>query len=444
MAFTSFSSGNTSAALALIMLLVCGAAIVAPVSAATKYLGGSPLFSASVIGVNEFTPGQDATISILVKNSGVNIMKQVDQGTIEAEDLPTTAKFVRIGLTSDSDAIVVKTDPQMVGDIPANGNGVTVKFHATISTNATAGEYQLPLEIGYEYPRILQQENAEIFEYAYNSADDTLPVTIRIKPEVKIEVIEAVPDPLSAGTEGYLDLKIKNTGPENGSMASVKIIRSGNSAIIPTDSTVFIGDLPSGSVAECRFKIAASADATNQTYPVDVLVSYTNHEGTVVTSDPETIGIPVNAKTSFSVISPVAAVSAGSRSIIEVQYRNDGNLTAYATQSKISPHGAVTISNNVAYLGDLQPGKSATARYDVQVDGSADPAVYAFDSKLRFRDALGNSQESDTTIVNIQILPARAGTVAGLPVAVVVAGLILVIVAAGIVLLANRRRKRLQ
>jgi hypothetical protein len=442
MAFTSFS-GNTSAALAMIILLICSAAIVAPVSAATKYLGGSPSFSASVIGINEFTPGQDATISILVKNSGVNIMKQLDQGTIEAEDLPTTAKFVRIGLTSGSDEIVIKTDPQMVGDIPTGGDGVTVKFNAKISTNATTGEYQLPLAIGYEYPRVIQQENAEIFEYTYNTANDTLPVTIRIKPEVKIAVIETVPDPLSTGTEGYLHLKIKNTGPENGSMASVKIVRSGNGAVIPTDSTAFIGDFPSGSIADCRFKIAASTDATNQTYPVDVFVSYTNHEGTVVTSEPETIGIPVNAKTSFSVVSPVPSVAAGSHSIIEVQYRNDGRLTAYATQSQISPHGAVTIGNNVAYLGDIQPGESAIARYDVQVDGTMEPGEYAFDSKLRFRDALGNSQESDTVPVNLQILPAKTGTVAGLPVTIVVAGIILVIIAAGIVLLANRRRKKL-
>ena len=436
-------SGYAVAAFTIILLCICSAAIVAPVSAATKYLGGSPSFSASVIGVNEFAPGDDATISILVKNSGVSTMKQLDVGTIDAEDLPTTGKFVTIALTSGSDAIIIKTDPQMVGTIPSGGTGIPVTFKAKISANATTGEYQLPLVIGYEYPQVIRQEKADEFEYTYTEINDTFPLTIRIKPVVKIAVIAAVPDPMSVGTEGYLRLKVQNIGPENGSKATVKIIRSGSSAIIPTDSTAYIGDFPSGSVAECQFKIAASTEATKQTYPLDVLVSYTNREGTIVTSETETIGIPVDAKPGFTVISPVPAVAAGSHSTIEVRYQNNGNSTVYATQSRINPHGLVTINDNVAYIGDIHPGESATARYDVQVDGAAEPGVYTYDSKLRFRDALGNSQESDTISVNIQILPAKTGTVAGLPLGTVVAGIILVVIAAGIVLLAYQRRKKL-
>ncbi|MDD4136645.1 MAG: S-layer protein [Methanoregula sp.] len=440
MAFTSFP-GYTGTALVMIFLCICSAAVVAPVSAATKYLGGSPSFSASVVGVNEFSPGEDATISILVKNSGVSTMKQLDLGTIDYEDLPTTAKYVTIGLTSDSDAIVIKTDPQMVGSIPSGGTGVTVTFNAKISTNATTGEYQMPLAIGYQYPDVIRQEKADEFEYKYIAADDTLPVTIRIKPVVKIAILEAIPDPLSTGTEGYLHLKIKNVGPENGRMATVKIV--GGGAVIPTDSAIYIGDFPSGNVTECQFKIAASSEATNKSYPVGVYVSYTNREGAVVNSDPEIIGIPVNAKTSFIVTSPVPAVAAGSLSTIKIQYRNNGNLTVYAAQSRLTPHGLVTMDDNVAYLGDIQPGESATAQYDVQVDKAMEPGEYAFDSKLRFRDALGNSQESDTVMVNIQILPAKADTLAGLPI-VVVAGLIIVVIAAGIALYVYQRRKRLQ
>ncbi len=67
-------------AMVLFALLACGILIVAPVTAATKYLGGAPAFSAEVSGVNEFTPGEDTTISIVVKNSGVFTMKQTWQG----------------------------------------------------------------------------------------------------------------------------------------------------------------------------------------------------------------------------------------------------------------------------------------------------------------------------------------------------------------------------
>jgi len=442
MTSTSFST-HAGTVLMMMVLLISSALIITPVCAATqmvpipgsptttsKYLGGSPALSASIVGVNEFSPGEDASITILVKNKGVSIMKQLNQSTMVPDDLPTTAKFAKVGLKSLSDSIIVKTDPQAVSTILSGGTGTSLTYKATITTNATEGDYVLPVTIDYQYPTIQKQEKDTEFEYAYTNASVTVPVTIRIKPHVKIEVVEATPDPMAAGTDGYLTVKIKNAGPETGSMASAKLVRSGSSAIIPTSSTAFIGTFPSGNVTECRFKISASSDATDQVYPVNVVVSYTNREGTAVTSRAETIGIPVSGKISFSVITPtVPAVEAGSSGPIEVTYRNNGNLTVYNAQSQIIPHTPVSADSGVAYLGDILPGGSATARYDLTVDRSAEPGTYAFDSKIRFRDALATSQESDTIEVNVQILPAKAGTILGIPVTTAAAVLIIAIIA---------------
>ena len=455
MAITSFSN-HTFTAFAVISLLICSAVIAVPASAeiytqisgspatTATYLGGSPALSASVSGANEFAPGEDATITVNVKNSGVNTMKLLNQTAIEYSDLPTTAKFVTVKLTSDNDAITIKSDPQMVETILASGTGSAVQFKAKISSNATAGEYQLPLIINYKYPRIIKQQKDSEFEDTYNTAEVTVPVSIRIKPEAKIAVVEADPDLIAAGTGGYLRLKIKNIGPEDGSKATVKLARSGSSAIIPTDSTVFIGDFKSNSIVNCTFKIVASTDATNQTYPVDISVTYTNREGEIVTTGTETIGIPVNAKTSFTVISPVQSIAAGTESTIEVTYRNTGNLTIYNTQSRLTPHGLVTSDSNQAFLGTIGPGESVTAHYNVQVDALAEPGEYLFDSKLRYRDALDTSQESDTVPVTVQVLPAKQSTIAGIPVSTIAAGIILVVIAAGAGLLAYRRKKSMQ
>ena len=443
MAITRFSI-NTRMALAVIALIICCAAIMAPVSAATKYLGGSPVFSASVTGTNEFTPGEDATISILVKNTGVSTMKQLDLGTIDYEDLPTTAKFVTVSLASPTDAIIIKSDPQMIGDVKADGTAATVQIKAKISANATTGEYQLPLTLAYKYSEDIHQEKADVYEYVYTNEEVTVPVTVRIKPEVKIAIVESNPDTIATGTEGYLRLTIRNIGPEDGTMATAKLVRSGSSAIIPTDSTVFIGDFPSGGVVNCSFKLTASTDATNQTYPVNVYVTYTNREGEVVTTETETIGIPVNAKTSFTVTSQEPSIAAGTSGTIEVTYRNNGNLTVYNAQSRLSPHGLVTLDNNLAFLGTIGAGESVTAQYDVVVDKAAEIGEYTFDSTLRYRDALGNSQESDTIAVTLQVLPAKQDTIAGLPISTIVIGIILVVIVAGIGLYAYRRKKSMQ
>jgi len=412
--------GSAGTAIVLLTLLACSVLIAAPASAVTQHLGTGPSFTAAVIGTNEFVPGEDATIRILVKNNGLNSMKQVAMGTIQPEDQQNTAKTVTIGLNSSEDAVIIKTDPQMVGDIQG-GNSVTIAFMAKISSNATDGEYQLPLTLHYKYPRVIVQEQADVFEFTYNEADVTLPLTIRIKPQVKAEVIEAVPEQLTKGSEGYLSLKIRNAGPENGTMASVKLIRNGQSPIIPIDSTLFIGDFPSGGIVASRYKISVSQDASNQTYPVDLVVSYTNREGTVVKSSVTTVGVPVNAKPVFTIQSAIPEVSRGAGKIIDVQYRNDGNVPVYYAQARITQHDPITISDNNAYLGEIAPGASATARYEVQADGAAEITTYSFDSTVRYRDASGTSLESDTIPVQISVVPA-ASTPAG---TLVLAGCIL-------------------
>jgi hypothetical protein len=428
--------GYSGTARVFLALLLCSILTAVPAAALTQHLGEGPSFTAAVNGVNEFVPGEDTTISILVKNTGLNSMKQVMMGTIQPEDQQNTAKTTTIGLGSAGDAVLIRTDPQYVGDI-LGGNSVTVQYRAKISANATDGEYTLPLTIRYKYLRVIVQERADMFEFAYNEAEDTIPVTIRIQPHVKAEVIDAVPEQLISGSEGYLNLTIRNAGLENGTMASVKLIRNGQSPIIPASSTVFIGNYPSGGIVTCRYKVSVSKDATNQTYPVDLAVTYTNREGTVVTSSKVTIGVPVNDKPAFSIVSVVPEVPRGANQIIEVRYRNDGVITVHAAQARITPHDPVTFSDNNAYLGDIAPGASATARFQVAADSAADPAVYSLDSTIRFRDASDTSLESETIPVQLKVVPAAGGISA-----LAIAGGIIALIVIGIAFLVYRQKNK--
>ena len=170
-------SGVSGIALVLLTQLACSILIATPASAVTQHLGDGPSFTAMLAGNNEFVPGADTTITLLVKNTGLNAMKQVAMGTIEPEDQQNTAKTITISLASAGDAVIIKTDPQMVGDI-RGGNSVTVHFRAKISENATEGEYQLPLTLQYRYLRVIVQEKADVFEFTYNEVEDTIPVLL--------------------------------------------------------------------------------------------------------------------------------------------------------------------------------------------------------------------------------------------------------------------------
>ena len=423
----------------IIVFLVLGLCCTLPVMGVTTYLGGSPRMSAAIAGTNEFTPGQDTTISVTLQNSGVNNLEFVKIGTIERDDIPTTAKLVTVGLSAGDAPVVVKNDPQALGDIKSRGV-VSISFHTKILSAATEGEYQLPLTISYTYLASSDQGSSDVLQFNYKQVSETIPITIKIKPQVRIEVLESVPENLYVGAEGYLNLKIKNGGIEDGKKAVVKLIRNDASPIIPTDNSVFIGDFPRNGTVTSRYKVAISSDAEKQTYPVDVVVIYENRDGDVVTSATETIGIPVGGKISFIITSGTVQVMQGSQSLIQVDYQNSGTTIAYHSQARLSAVEPFKSSDDTAYLGDLKPGEKATARYQVSVDDAAVAREYTLDTEVRYRDALDNSQVSGTFNVPVQV---QAKPVSGglMQVLAAIGVIVLIGIGAGYYLLVMRKKK---
>jgi len=432
----------------LVLSLLC----TLPVMGVTTYSGGSPQISAVLSGVNEFSPGQDATIGVIIRNSGISTSKSVDYsctmgstqticdsaGPILRDDVPTTAKMVTVGLSADDAPVVVKSDPQNIGDIPTQGQ-VQVNIIVKITQDATIGEYQLPFTVGYTYLASSTQPAADTLDSTYLRENVTFPIAIKITPTVQINVTSFVAENLSVGTSGYLDLTIVNMGSDDGREAIVKILQNGNSPVIPVDSSIFIGDFPRHQPVFCRYEVAASSDAQNQTYPVDVVVTYENSYGDTVTSAAQTIGVPVQAKITFSITSPTPMVTQGSDSVITVQYQNTGTVTAYHAESRFSAVDPFSSTDNTAYLGDLKPGDTATARYDISAGSDAEVKNYALDTVVSYYDSLDNSMVSDTFEVPVQVVQKPAfGVVVLLPVVVI---LVLLLAGAGYYLLVMRKKK---
>jgi hypothetical protein len=423
-----------------VIILVLTLACAIPVMGIDTFQGGTPQLSASISGANEFAPGQDATITVLVLNSGVNTDKFVMTGTIDRPDNPTTAKMVMVGLSAPGgDPIIIETATQNIGDI-ASQAVVPVTISAKITQDATEGEYELPLSIRYTYLASSDQPAADILQSQYQQVNLSIPLTIKIKPQVTITVLSAVPENLSVGTSGYLDLTLVNNGTDNGTQATVDLLRNGDSPIIPVDSSIYLGDFPLNQPVTCRYKIAVSSDAQAQTYPVDVAVSYDNSYGDTLTSASQTVGVPVFGKVVFTLVSGPASVTPGSDTTITVRYRNDGAVTAYGAQSRLLAEDPFTSADNTAWLGDLGPGDTATARYQITTDPGAAPGNYSIDSEVQYHDILDNLQISDTFKVPVLVVaPPPGRAIVSLMPAIIAFALILV--GAGYYLLVMRKKK---
>jgi hypothetical protein len=402
-----------SAGRQIAILIVLVACLVTPALAGTKYLDGSPDLTAYTAGTNEYTAGSDIQIAVVIENNAMSLDKQVSSGIIDRDDPPTTAKFVTVAMSAGNAPLVIKSDPQMIGDLTGQTRK-TVTFHAKVNSDAPAGTYAVPLNIGYTRFDSVDQIQTDTFRYYYIQENVTVTVPLVIKPEVIPDVLSATSDHLVAGADGYLNLTIKNTGSLDGTRATVKIVQNDNSPVTPVDSSVFVGAFPAGSTVSCQYKVTVAKTAQNKTYPVDVAVVYQNKEGDVVPSRTETVGVNVGNKVDFVILSPPAQMSPGSKKTIQVEYKNIGNSTIESAQARISAVDPFTSTSDVAYLGDLAPGQSAVASFQISVASDATIKEYGLDSEIRYRDALDTTYISNPMKVPIDVknLTGLAGIIA--------------------------------
>ena len=412
--------------------------MVVPAQAGTLYTEGSPRISASIYGSNEVNPGDAVNLTILVKNTGLDAEKLVAAGIADREEPPSTAEFLSLTLLSGDAPVVIKSDPQMIGELPGASNG-TVVFSLKINADAPAGTYDLPLAYSYSYLYASYLYDNSTIQNAYQSVNGTLDIQLNIKPDIAVEVLSATPENLNAGMGGYVDLKIRNSGSDFGQKAVVKVLRNGMSPILPNDSSVYIGDFPPGAVASCRYQVFISPEAQPQVYPADIVVIYQNSDGNYVTSRSDTVGIPVGGKADFAVVSNPVVLNPGSKMIVKVEYRNTGAAPVYSAQARIVAVDPFTTSEDISNLGDLQPGESAIAMFDLTADRTATIKDYGLDSEVRYRDAINNSYVSDTVNVKVSVIPA--GGVASILSNPVYFSLAAIAIIAGIMLVFHFRKK---
>ena len=118
--------------------------------AGSEYVEGSPHLSAYISGTNEFKPGDDVQLVIVIENTGLNEVKFVQLGIVDRDDQPNTAKFLTAALNTGDAPVVIKTDPHMLGDLKGASSTQAV-FSTKIQSDAPAGIYQIPLLLKYTY-----------------------------------------------------------------------------------------------------------------------------------------------------------------------------------------------------------------------------------------------------------------------------------------------------
>lgn len=397
--------------LAILLIAGIASALIAvyPVSAGTQYMAGSPELSAYISGNNELSPGTEVQLPVVIQNTGINQFKFVKSIIVDRDDLPNTAKFLTVSLGAGSSPLIMKSDPQMLGDLAVSGTATkTASFTVRVPTDAAAGTYLLPVQLNYTYLYNAEQYGDDTIEYRYKPMNITLEIPVKIKKEVNIEIVSSKVSDLNAGTEGYITLVVKNVGHEDGTKATIVIERNNGSPVIPTEGSAYVGDFPANGTVTGIFKTSVSDGAEAQTYPLNVKVTYKNSDGDQVTSDTETIGVPVGGKIKFEVVSDSQTITPGQKKVITAKIKNTGGATARQALARISMVDPFSSNDDSAFLGDLAPGETKEASFLVTADATATPKHYGIDTEVRYRDALDNTVISDPMKLDVNVVAGKS------------------------------------
>ena len=259
---------------------------------------GSPDLNATIVGSNELDRDQTVTLNIDLVNRGKLLGFKNDRTPYDADEIYAArtemnlesaivdATNVVASLSTDPDSpIEVKSVSQQVGSIKSGENAQTpVKFDIKIDKNAKAGEYNLYLNLSYDYQKNMQITNADSVAQTYDvnrwygimSQNQTL--KIKIKKQADFEIVNTTGS-IYLGKDNIIEIAIKNTGDEEA--RNVKAIFNPSDPLSTTDSMAFLSTIAPGSTAVAKIKIKADSEAVPKMYGVDTVVRYETPEGDI-------------------------------------------------------------------------------------------------------------------------------------------------------------------
>ena len=378
---------------------------VSPGLAGEKFFTDGPVISVSVSGSNQFSPDEDAKLPLLVENRGLIDMKLIQLDYLTPDYLPNTARSVKVTLLPENAPVTVKSDTQVLGILPS---GIVEKasFDIHVPDDAVSGTYQMTAHVEYEFMQSYDQSGMDSITYHFKTVTEDIPVTVVVTPSVILEITDVQSSDLNAGGEGYVTMAVKNTGTDDAAHFALYIEPGGYGPLTPVEGNVYVGDFAAGETITPRVKVSVSQDADEtQQYPLTLFGVYKDYEGMDAMTSPVLIGVDFLGKITFASVSEPAVAEVGKASLVHVTYKNTGAATAYQAQGRISVVDPFSSTDSNVYLGDLKPGESAEAVYQVQVEKSATIKKYSLDSEIRYNDALNNNYVSDTVKVIVDVQP---------------------------------------
>lgn len=207
------------------------------------------------------------------------------------------------------------------------------------------------------------------------------------------------------------------------SMTATLSLVDPNAPIEIEQDTLLLGSLSSGKSlsSPAEFPIEIYDNAKAGTYDLKLYVSYRSQRDSAVTppygdtyywyedmNQTMTLQIVVEEEPYFRISDVESNLLKGDEKTINVTYTNTGEQVARECIARISVVDPFTTTDDQAYLGDMYPGESKTAIFDVNVADDATIKNYSISSEIKYKDQHDESQYSDNLKIPVDVGPAES------------------------------------
>ncbi len=224
------------------------------------------------------------------------------------------------------------------------------------------------------------------------------------------------------------------------------------------------GTLPSGQQTEnpLQYTIEIANNAQAGTYPLLLTLMYGFQENIQISGDNNTdigitnlevgmwyeigeqnlsISVSVKEEARFQVTDINGELVADEEGLLSVTYKNVGDLPIKDATVRISASDPFSTTDDQAFIGSIAPGESAVALFNLKVDETATPKMYAINSEIKYEDVDGHDQISDVIKIQVETLPAipTSEKLGNLKI-IVVGLLVLVVLIIGLRVFKNRKK----
>jgi len=375
------SSKSAFVAVGLVfVLLVSG---ITPVAAQTSgQVYGQPSIEVST-PTKEFKPGTQAELRLTLTNRGT-----IDQGgPSRYEDRVTTARGVTLEAKPGSTPIEVNTGSIGVGNVPT-GTTTVDPISISVSENADPGLYRVPVDISYEYTRLVEYD-AFGAEYVDSSRTRTKYVTIRVRDDARFRVLNVTSD-AQVGDSGTLSVELQNTGENVATRADVELTAPTGALTFSggTSSTARIDELAPGETATVTYDVEVAPGSAVRSYAVTGGVTFKGPEGITRTDESLSFGFVPLDEQQFSVGNVSTDLRVGEDGDLMGTITNEGPDSARSVVIRYvddSPN-VIPIEDAVA-VGTLEPGERADFRLLLEINTEAEAVGRVADLSVRYRNA---------------------------------------------------------